>query len=108
MDLVIIESPYAGDVEQNVAYARACLRDSLLRGEAPLASHLLYTQSGVLDDALPEERTLGIQAGLAWVHKACKTVVYADLGVSAGMQEGIDRAHAEGRTVEWRYLGGWR
>jgi hypothetical protein len=27
--LVILESPYAGDVEANVAYARRCLRDSL-------------------------------------------------------------------------------
>ena len=34
MRLVILESPYAGDIERNVAYARACLRDSLLRGEA--------------------------------------------------------------------------
>ena len=31
--LVILESPYAGDVPANVAYARACLRDSLMRGE---------------------------------------------------------------------------
>ena len=29
MRLVIVESPYAGDVEANVAYARACLRDAL-------------------------------------------------------------------------------
>ena len=33
--LVVLESPYAGDVARNVRYARACLRDSLLRGEAP-------------------------------------------------------------------------
>ena len=66
MKRVILESPYAGDVERNVAYARACLRDSLLRGEAPIASHLLYTQPGVLDDQIPEERQMGIDAGLAW------------------------------------------
>lgn len=49
MRLVILESPYAGNIEKNVAYARACVRDSLSRGEAPIASHLLYTQpaSGV-------------------------------------------------------------
>jgi hypothetical protein len=46
MRRVIIESPYSGDVETNVAYARAALRDCLSRGEAPLASHLLYTQPG--------------------------------------------------------------
>ena len=42
MRLVIIESPYAGDIEANVVSARACVRDSLSRGEAPIASHLLY------------------------------------------------------------------
>ena len=43
---MILESPYAGRVEENVAYARAAVRDSLLRGEAPIASHLLYTSRG--------------------------------------------------------------
>src|SRR5690606_24498929 len=46
--LVIIESPYSGDVERNTEYARSCLLDSLRRGEAPIASHLLHTQ--VLED----------------------------------------------------------
>ncbi len=59
MRRVIIESPYAGDVETNVRYARACVRDSLLHGEAPIASHLLYTQEGVLRDEVPEERRWG-------------------------------------------------
>lgn len=104
MKLVILESPYAGEVERNVEYARACLVDSLRRGEAPLASHLLYTQ--VLDDLVPEERALGIEAGLAWGRLAIATVVYADRGISSGMGRGIDRAKAEGRPVEMRWLGG--
>jgi len=66
MRRVILESPYAGDVATNVAYARRALRDCLLRGEAPFASHLLYTQPGVLDDTLPDERACGIEAGLIW------------------------------------------
>lgn len=41
---VIIESPFAGEVEENIKYARQCLRDSILRGEVPFVSHLLYTQ----------------------------------------------------------------
>ena len=39
--LVILESPYSGDVEANLEYARSCLHDCLERGEAPIASHLL-------------------------------------------------------------------
>ncbi len=101
---VILESPYAGEVEANVAYARATLRNSLLRGEAPIASHLLYTQPGVLDDDVPEERALGIEAGLAWGHEAEATVVYADRGISRGMRYGIERAEREGRVVEFRWL----
>ena len=80
MRLVVLESPYAGNVERNVAYARACLADCLARGEAPIASHLLYTQPGVLDDTNPEQRKLGINAGFAWNRFADAVVVYEDLG----------------------------
>lgn len=104
MKRVILESPYAGNVEDNVAYARACVRDSLLRGEAPIASHLLYTQPGVLDDNEPEDRKLGINAGLAWGRVAELTVVYVDLGVTLGMQHGIHRAKEENRPVEHRSI----
>ena len=101
---VIIESPYAGDVEKNVAYARAAVRDSVLRGEAPIASHLLLTQPGILRDDVPEERTLGIDAGHAWLHVANKVAVYADRGVSRGMALGIERARFLGVPVEFRAL----
>ena len=104
--LVIIESPYAGDVERNVAYARAAMRDSILRGEAPLASHLLYTQEGILDDDDPVERATGIEAGLAWGAMAHATILYTDLGISGGMQQGIMRATTEHRPIEERRLGG--
>jgi hypothetical protein len=107
MLLVIIESPFAGDVEKNLKYARACMRDSLSRGEAPLASHLLYTQEGILNDGVPEERNWGIEAGLAWGKKASKTIVYTDLGISGGMEKGIQRAKDEGREVEYRKLDSW-
>lgn len=103
--LVIIESPYAGDVDRNVRYARRAVRDSVLRGEAPIASHLLFTQPGILNDDVPEERALGIEAGLAWGCYASITAVYVDHGISRGMQFGIERSKAEGRPVEIRYIG---
>lgn len=102
--LVVLESPYAGDVERHTRYAQACMRDSLQRGESPFVSHLLYTQ--VLNDGDPLERRAGIEAGLAWGVWAEATVVYTDLGVSDGMREGIRRAETEGRAVEYRRLGG--
>ena len=100
--IVIIESPYGGDVERNTEYARACLFDCLRRGEAPIASHLLHTQ--VLDDMRPDERELGIEAGLAWYRVAEKCVVYTDRGISRGMQIGIERSLRHGVPVEWRSI----
>lgn len=108
MRLVIIESPYAGKTEAelaaNIEYARACVRDSLGRGEAPIASHLLYTQPGVLDDTNPAERLQGITAGLAWLPWADLSAVYIDRGISAGMQKGIEAAEHHGVDVERRSL----
>jgi len=105
MRRVIIESPFAGDVEANIAYARACMRDCLARGEAPYASHLLFTQPGILDDDIPEERQLGIDAGLLWASAAEATVVYRDRGMSKGMLYGIQNAIKAGRPIEDRWLG---
>lgn len=105
MRLVIIESPFAGDVEGNTAYVRACMKDCLDSGEAPYASHAIYTLPGVIDDNDLEQRTRGIEAGLAWGKKADATVVYTDRGISNGMRLGIQRAHEEGRPVEYRTLG---
>ena len=105
MKLVIIESPYAGDVEKNVEYARRAVRDSLERGEAPIASHLVYTQPNILDDDIPEERQWGIDAGLAWRRVADATIVYQDLGITKGMEYGIKLAEEEGNPVEYRNIG---
>ena len=104
MKLVVIESPYAGDVEKNLAYMRVAMCDSLARGEAPFASHALYTQ--VLRDENPKERELGMQAGFAWGRVAELTAVYLDLGITAGMLRGIDRAIEAGRPVEYRSIPG--
>lgn len=110
MERVIVESPYGSDsdlkVYENEEYLRACMADCFKRKEAPFASHGLYTQPGVLDDRDPEERKLGIEAGLIWGQLADKTVVYVDKGISRGMIQGILRAQKEGRHIEFRSLEG--
>ena len=104
MKLVVIESPYAPgngySTEENLAYLRACMADCLSRGEAPYASHALYTQPGVLDDTIPAERELGMQAGFCWGDRA-------DLGITRGMEMGVEIAAATGQLTEWRMLEGW-
>jgi hypothetical protein len=109
MKLTIIESPYAAPtperIEAHVEYARRCVRDSLERGEAPIASHLLFTQPNILRDEVPEERQWGIDAGLAWRRVADLTAVYTDFGITAGMSYGIEAAESSGVTVEYRSIG---
>ena len=110
MKRVIIESPYAAPtidgIERNVKYARACVQDSVLRGEAPIASHLLFTQPGILRDDVQEERNAGIAA--AWMDVAEICAVYTDLGLSAGMERGILAAARSRIEIEFRKLPpGW-
>lgn len=104
MRRVILESPYAGktiqEVQHNIKYARQCLLDSLGRGEAPIASHLLHTQ--VLNDDISEQRKMGIAAGHAWIPVADAIVVYEDYGVTAGMARAI--ADAGVIPVEYRRI----
>jgi len=110
---VLIESPFGTDAEgnrvdaetfkRNQAYAVRAVNDSLRRGEAPFASHVLYPL--VLDDATPEERKMGMESGFAWGAKADRVAVYVDLGVSSGMAEGIERWNKAGLECEPRTIG---
>lgn len=105
MKLVILESPYAGDIERNLSYAKLCLRDCLLvHHEYPFASHLLYTLDGVLDDRYSLSRYLGINAGLAWKKVADKTVFYTDLGWSSGMEQALKFCRDNALLTEERKL----
>lgn len=102
---VIIESPYAGnkeEIKRNEEYVREAVADCLSRGEIPFASHILYTQPGVLEDTQSAQRRLGIEAGLITGLICQKTVLYEDLGITPGMEEGISRAEKAGRVVEER------
>ena len=108
MKRVIIESPYAAanghTVAEHKEYARRCMADSLARGEAPFASHLLYTQPGILDDTDPEERIRGMEAGFTWGAFANLIAIYADFGISGGMREGERWARDAGIPIVTRHI----
>lgn len=100
--IVIVESPFAGNMEVNRQYAIQACANCFRRGETPFASHLLYPQ--ILDELKPEEREQGITAGYAFWPLASKIVFYTDLGMSAGMERAMRRAkelriEIEGRTL---------
>ncbi|MDO8600563.1 MAG: hypothetical protein Q7R73_03010 [bacterium] len=109
MKRVIVESPYGSTdpeiIERNIAYARACLRDCILRGEAPLVSHLLHMQDGVLRNEIPCGTEAGFVLGQCADACAEKTVVYIDLGISGDMINAMERAIKAKRLIEYRSLG---
>lgn len=89
---------------RNRRYARRALRDAILRGESPIASHLLLTQPGVLRDGDPLEREVGMRAGWEWMKVADAAVFYIDHDLSGGMNRGLKRAKELGLPVEFRRL----
>lgn len=103
MKPVILESPFAGDVKRNKKYLNRCILDALLRGEAPVASHKMYTDS--LDDEVHEQRELGISAGLAFNSVIKTVVVYTDHGISDGMKRAIAAHEGAGCEIVHRKLG---
>lgn len=102
MRLVIIESPFAGDLERNYEYLQFAIADSIHRGESPYASHKLIT--GALDDDIPEERDLGIRAGYAWWKHAATIIFYVDYGMSPGMHKALQRAKTMQMATEMRKI----
>ena len=101
----ILETPYAGDIDANIEFAQKCMHDMIMRGEAPYASHLLYTQPNVLDDNDPDERNAGIMAGFAFKHmEGVHTVAYMDKGMSRGMQMAKDYCIQHRMSWEERFL----
>ena len=106
MEFVIVESPFAGDMEANTEYARRACAYSLARCEAPFASHLIYTQHGITDDTDPVQRAIGMAASMAVASRGDRTAVYYDRGLSSGIIMGIENAFEHNRPIELRSLDG--
>jgi len=87
MKRAMIESPFAAagptGLKMNEEYLKACVFDSLSRGEAPFASHGFYTY--YLKDTEPQERAQGMACGKAWAENADIIAFYVDQGMSPGM-----------------------
>ena len=81
--LVYIASPYAGDVEGNVTFAKAACRYAAAQGCTPVAVHLMYPQ--FLDDRVPKEREAGLKMGQR-VLAACEEIWLCGERMSAGMK----------------------
>lgn len=92
-NLLIIESPYAGNRGSNCEYARKVMKHFAFKGCPSFASHLYYTQ--VLDDFKFNERRLGIDLGFAIWPLATQIIFATDLGWSRGMLHAAKKALTE-------------
>lgn len=87
--IVYICSPYAGDIEMNVAAARRYSRFAVEKGYIPFAPHLLFPQ--FLNDSDPNERELGLFFGNAIMSKCSEIWIFGST-ISNGMAAEIKRA----------------
>lgn len=95
--LTIIESPYAGDVLENMTYLRRCILDSISRNEVPFASHGFFPH--FLNDGIPRERKLGTELGYEYWKYAEQVVFYIDYGYSPGMEKALERLLRTGEVL---------
>lgn len=87
--IVYICSPFAGDIEKNVAVARTYSRFAVEQGYIPIAPHLLFPQ--FLNDSDPKERELGLFFGNAIMSKCSEVWIFGS-HISSGMEAEIKRA----------------
>ena len=87
--MIYIASPYAGDIEKNVQFAKDSCHFAMEQGHTPVAVHLLYTQ--FLRDDIPAERTAGLRMGHHVLSK-CDELWICGSRISNGMAAEIEKA----------------
>ena len=97
--MIYICSPYAGNTEENTAFARQACGYTIRQGAVPLAPHLLYPQ--ILNDSVPEEREIGIRLGLDILER-CEELWICGDRMSAGMKR--ETAYAKARGIPVRRI----
>lgn len=94
---IYICSPCRGDYEKNIQNARNYCREVMTKWSdvVPIAPHVFFTQ--FLDDTIPTERTLGMNAGIALLDMCDEIWVYGPH--SEGMKAEIEYAKEHGIPI---------
>lgn len=79
-------SPLGGDVETNIEKAKQYARYALLCGMAPVVPHFYAL---CLDDNKPEERAIGMAAGMSLLWFCDELWVFGEV-ITEGMQKEIN------------------
>lgn len=96
---VYVASRYAGDVATNTATALEYCRYVIKEKCIPVASHILYAASGMLNDSSEAEREIGMMFGLSLLAVCDEVWVFGE--VSDGMRQEINEAKKLGKRVRY-------
>lgn len=116
LEWVLLESPYSGDIERNVAYAQRAMAYLRSMGFVVWISHLLWTQHHEAPDYFVSDfdPKYDIPNGgreeslnqLESIRRACnKVYFFTDYGWSSGMQAGLDHCTRENIPYECVTIG---
>ncbi len=102
--LVFICSPFSGDEQTNIEKARRYCRFAVEQGCVPFAPHLFFPQ--FMNDAMPEEREIGIFMGIIMLTKCAELWVFSrrpdgSERISKGMAQEIRKAEARSMPVRY-------
>jgi len=117
MPIVVLESPYSGDIPLNVAYAQRAMFDARCRGETVIIPHLLWTQHHLAPNHFVSDYTdkflLSANGGRDIAFEQIKAlreiadcvVFYVDRGYSSGMLLAKKHCQEKGIYFKERKLG---
>ena len=101
MKTAYICSPYKGETEMNVEYAKELTKEAIKRGYAPVTPHLYLTQC--LDDNKTKERELWLDIALSLVEKCDTILIGTKYTISEGMRKEIQIAYELQKLFEYHY-----
>jgi len=114
-NIVIIESPFSGDIDKNIRYAQQAMNHSRENGEIPIVPHLMWTQHHLAPnyfvsdyDAKFTIKNCGRDVSLEQIkvlrRLANKVIFYVDNGYSSGMKLALEHCKEENIQYEERTL----
>lgn len=99
MKCVYICSPYSGDTERNIKYAKELTAQAIMDGYCPITPHLYIPLC--LNDNEPRERKQGLEIALRLLEQCDLLIVGTRFKISKGMEVEIETAERLG--IEVRY-----
>jgi len=98
MKLIIICSPYSGNILQNTYKAQEYCKYVYRQGHTPFAPHLFFPR--FLNEHNRKEREAGINLGIEILKRADELWIFGDT-VTEGMKQEIEAAKKNNKTIKY-------